>query len=163
MSCARPKTMENKLPSPMPLPAWARVRVRAARWLPSGISKRDAEAQRPRLREGSLASEARSFPMRFASLFARPQVTDGSVSRCLCGGNLFAHQDTLPRGSGDEPVGPPCDAPQRSPSIRSERRSRRRRGPHCGRSCTRSASNSRAADAGAAVHVASSCSPGTLR
>ena len=48
MNCARPKTMENKLPSPMPpfdgaqgrLPAWERVRVRAARWLPSGISKR---------------------------------------------------------------------------------------------------------------------------
>ena len=25
MSCARPKTMENKLPSPLPLPAWERV------------------------------------------------------------------------------------------------------------------------------------------
>jgi hypothetical protein len=40
MSCARPKTMENELPSPMPLPAWERVRVRAARWLSSEFSKR---------------------------------------------------------------------------------------------------------------------------
>jgi hypothetical protein len=37
MSCARPKTMESKLPSPVPLPAWERVRVRAARLLRSGI------------------------------------------------------------------------------------------------------------------------------
>jgi hypothetical protein len=28
---------ENKLPSPMPFPAWERVRVRAARLLPSGV------------------------------------------------------------------------------------------------------------------------------
>ena len=30
MRCARPKMMQDKLPSPMPLPAWERARVRAA-------------------------------------------------------------------------------------------------------------------------------------
>jgi hypothetical protein len=37
MNGPRQETMESKRPSPVPLPAWERVRVRAARWFTSGI------------------------------------------------------------------------------------------------------------------------------
>ena len=49
MASGHPKTMENKLPSPLPLPAWERVRVRAARRLLPPISEGGHSGLRQRM------------------------------------------------------------------------------------------------------------------